>query len=123
LSRAPRHWDAAATAIASGAIVLIILVVVARNRERLTALGPELLLGMIGLNLAGYALAFAVATGMRWPAPQRRTLMIEVSMQNAGLGCVLALAHLGDAGAVPSAFYTVLCVMTACLALPFSRRV
>jgi len=120
--RVPRHWDGAATAIASGAIVLIILVVVAKNRERLTALGPGLLLAMIGLNLAGYALALAVATGLRWPAPQRRTLMIEVSMQNAGLGSVLALVHLGDAGAVPSAFYTVLCVLTASLALPFSRR-
>jgi predicted Na+-dependent transporter len=43
-------------------------------------------------------------------------------MQNAGLGSVLALAHLGEAGAVPSAFYTALCVVTAALALPFSVR-
>ena len=44
-------------------------------------------------------------------------------MQNAGLGSVLALTHLGASGAVPSAFYTVLCVMTAALALPVRDRV
>ncbi|MBW1686284.1 MAG: hypothetical protein JRS35_14615 [Deltaproteobacteria bacterium] len=43
-------------------------------------------------------------------------------MQNAGLGSVLALAHLGEAGAVPSAFYTVLCVVTSAAALPLLRR-
>ena len=43
-------------------------------------------------------------------------------MQNAGLGSVLALAHLGEAGAVPSAFYTALCVATAACALPFGAR-
>jgi hypothetical protein len=35
---------------------------------------------------------------------------------------VLALAHLGEAGAVPSAFYTGLCVATAAIALPFAER-
>jgi BASS family bile acid:Na+ symporter len=60
-----------------------------------------------------------VATVFRWPAAQRRTLVVEVGMQNAGLGSVLALAHLGEAGAVPSAFYTVLCLVTVSLALPF----
>jgi BASS family bile acid:Na+ symporter len=117
----PRRWDASATAVASLSIVLIILVVVAANRDRLATLGPALALGMIGLNLAAYALAFGTATLLRWPSPQRRTLVIEVGMQNAGLGSVLALAHLGEAGAVPSAFYTALCVATAATALPFRR--
>jgi BASS family bile acid:Na+ symporter len=117
-----RRWDRGATLIASVAIVLIILVVVAANRDRLAGLGPTLALAMLGLNLSAYALAFAAATAMRWPPVQRRTLVIEVGMQNAGLGSVLALAHLGESGAVPSAFYTALCVVTAALALPFSAR-
>ncbi|HEY5656545.1 MAG TPA: bile acid:sodium symporter family protein [Myxococcota bacterium] len=120
--RMPRGWDAGATAIASAAIVLIVLVVVAANRERLAQLGPVLALGMIALNLGAYGLAFGAATALRWPDAQRRTLVIEVGMQNAGLGSVLALAHLGEAGAVPSAFYTALCVVTSAAALPFSRN-
>jgi BASS family bile acid:Na+ symporter len=117
-----RRWDRTATLVASGAIVLIILVVVAANRDRLATLGPRLALAILGLNLAAYGLAFAFATALRWPAVQRRTLVIEVGMQNAGLGSVLALAHLGEAGAVPSAFYTALCVVTAATALPFASR-
>jgi BASS family bile acid:Na+ symporter len=112
-------WDRSATFIASAAIVLILLVVVAANRDRLATLGPGLALAMLGLNLAAYALAYGAATAFRWPAAQRRTLVVEVGMQNAGLGSVLALAHLGEAGAVPSAFYTVLCLVTVSLALPF----
>jgi BASS family bile acid:Na+ symporter len=118
----PKRWDAAATSLASLSIVLIILVVVAANRARLAALGPELALGMVALNLGAYALAFALASALRWPAPHRRTLVIEVGMQNAGLGSVLALAHLGEAGAVPSAFYTALCVLTAATPLALRRR-
>ena len=118
----PKWWDRAATLVASVAIVLIVLVVVAANRDRLADLGPGLALAMLALNLAAYGLAWLVASGMRWPAAQRRTLVIEIGMQNAGLGSVLALAHLGAAGAVPSAFYTALCVVTASLALPFSAR-
>ncbi len=113
------RWDRSATLVASAAIVLILLVVVAANRDRLAGLGPRLALAMLGLNLAAYALAYAAATAFRWPAPQRRTLVVEVGMQNAGLGSVLALAHLGEAGAVPSAFYTVLCLVTVSLTLPF----
>ncbi len=118
----PGGWDRAATALASVSIVLIILVVIAANRARLAGLGTDLALAMVGLNLVGYALAFGVATAFRWPTVQRRTLVIEVGMQNAGLGSVLAMAHLGDAGAVPSAFYTALCVVTASLALPLRQR-
>jgi BASS family bile acid:Na+ symporter len=77
---------------------------------------------MTALNLGAYLFAFALALALRWPAPQRRTLVIEVGMQNAGLGSVLALAHLGEAGAVPSAFYTALCVVTAAIPLAFRRR-
>jgi BASS family bile acid:Na+ symporter len=117
--RMPQGWDALATAIASASIVLIVLVVVAANRDRLGDVGIALAGGMVALNLAGYALAYLAAKALRWPPRQRRTLVIEVGMQNAGLGSVLALAHLGEAGAVPSAFYTGLCVVTAALALPF----
>lgn len=120
--RLPRGWDRIATGLASAAIVLIVLVVVAANRDRLATLGPALGLAMLGLNLSAYALAWGYATLLGWPPAQRRTLVVEVGMQNAGLGSVLALAHLGEAGAVPSAFYTGLCVATAALALPFQGR-
>ena len=120
--RLPRAWDRVATTVASASIVLIVLVVVAANRERLLGIGPALAVAMLALNLGGYALAYGVATLLRWSSRLRRTLIIEVGMQNAGLGSVLALRHLGAEGAVPSALYTVLCVITASLALPIAGR-
>jgi BASS family bile acid:Na+ symporter len=115
-------FERVASVVASMAITLIILVVVAANRQRLLGMSAALALAMLGLNCAGYGLAYIVGSLFRWPGAQRRTLMIEVGMQNAGLGSVLALAHLGEAGAVPSAFYTALCVLTASAALPLARR-
>lgn len=117
----PAWWDRVATVIASAAIALIVLVVVASNRDALAASGSAITVAMIALNLGGYGLAFVFATLLRWPAAQRRTLVIEVGMQNAGLGSVLAATHLGPGGALPSAFYTALCVLTAAAALPLVR--
>jgi BASS family bile acid:Na+ symporter len=120
--RLPPWWDRVAAAAASAAIVLIVLLVVAKNRAHLAAIGLALGLAMLALNLGGYAVAYLAARALGWPAPQRRTLVIEVGMQNAGLGSVLALRHLGESGAVPSAFYTGLCVLTAAAALPVVGR-
>ena len=121
-TRLPRLWDRVAATAASAAIVLIVLVVVAKNRTALWSIGVALGLAMLALNLGGYGAAYLVGRAMRWPVPQRRTLVVEVGMQNAGLGSVLALTHMGPTGAVPSALYTALCVVTAAAALPLLGR-
>jgi BASS family bile acid:Na+ symporter len=118
----PHFMLLTATTSAALAIVLIVMVVVALNQPRLVALGGAVGLGMLALNLAGYALAFGVATALSWDPPARRTLVLEVGMQNAGLGSVLATQHLGDRAALPAAFYTALCVVTTALALPLLQR-
>ncbi len=119
--RLPARWPAIATGVASAAIILIVLVVVALNRDRLVTLGPGLVLAMLGLNLAAYGLAFLAATLFKWTPEHRRTFVIEVGMQNAGLGSVLAVTHLGAQGAVPSACYTAICVLTAVTFMPLQR--
>jgi BASS family bile acid:Na+ symporter len=117
----PRWVVLTATTAAGACIVLIVMVVAALNQPRLLTLGGAVALGMLALNLAGYALAFGVARALGLERAARRTLVIEVGMQNAGLGSVLATAHLGATAALPAAFYTVLCVFTAGLALPVVR--
>ena len=44
-------------------------------------------------NGLGYALGFAIACAARMSRPKRRTLAIEVGMQNAGMATVLAGRH------------------------------
>ena len=45
--------------------------------------------------------------------PRRRTLTIEIGMQNAGLGAKLALDHLGPQAAIPAAIFVFICIFTA----------
>jgi BASS family bile acid:Na+ symporter len=120
LERGPDGRAAGRDAIASVAMALIILVVVAANRERLAQLGPRL--AMVVLNQGAYGLAFGAATALRWPHAQRRTPVIEVGMHNAALGSVLALAHEGEAGAVPNTFYASLCCATSAAARFIQRQ-
>ena len=46
---------------------------------------------------------------------RRRTLAIEIGMQNAGLGTVLALKHFGEKAAIPAAIFVFICIITASL--------
>ena len=55
-------------------------------------------------------------------AAQKRTLAIEVGMQNAGLGVVLALKHLGQTAAIPAAIFVFVCIITAAMMAAFWQR-
>jgi BASS family bile acid:Na+ symporter len=44
---------------------------------------------------------------------RRQTLTIEIGMQNAGLGTVLALKHFGEKAAIPAAIFVFICIITA----------
>jgi BASS family bile acid:Na+ symporter len=49
----------------------------------------------------------------RFDLKRKKTLAIEIGMQNAGLGVVLALKHFDETVAVPAAFYTIWCIISA----------
>jgi BASS family bile acid:Na+ symporter len=46
-------------------------------------------------------------------AGRERTLTIEIGMQNAGPGTVLALKHFGERAAIPAAVFVFICIITA----------
>jgi bile acid:Na+ symporter, BASS family len=114
-----RYWPLwAATARRGGAIVAnlailwIIAVTVAANREGLAAVEPRLVAALLGLNLGGYAAGCAAGRAMRLAAGMRRALTLEIGMQNAGLGAVLALSLFGEKAALAPALYTFGCMLT-----------
>ncbi len=100
--------------VANLVILWIIAVVVNANHARLTEVGPQLAGVLLSVNLTGYCAGFLAGSGLRLPDPMRRALTLEIGLQNAGLGSVLATELFPDASAValPPALYTFGCMLT-----------
>jgi len=103
-------------------IVFICCLVIALNRAHLSLLTGMVLLAVVVLNVYGLAGGYTVGRLFRLDRRQRRTLCIEIGMQNAGLGTVLALKHFGDRAAMPAAIFVILCILTASLLVAVWRR-
>jgi BASS family bile acid:Na+ symporter len=85
-------------------VALICASVIGGSAGAVRSAGPLLLLAVVTLHAGGFALGYAGAAFAGFPEKVRRTISIEVGMQNSALGCVLALAHFADpATAVPAA--------------------
>ena len=132
LSRRIASWYAAARLvgpiIANLTILWIIAVVVAVNRDKLPQLDAWLPLALLLLNLSGYLAGLLGSFALRLPDPMRRALTLEIGMQNAGLGTVLAMDLFGknSTSSIPPAIYTFGCMFTgiivARLWAEFGRR-
>lgn len=72
------------------AIVLIVASIVGSQRQALLAEGPLLLLAALLLHGGGFLLGWLIPALARQPQAVRRTVSIEVGMQNSGLAVVLA---------------------------------
>jgi bile acid:Na+ symporter, BASS family len=95
-------------------ILWIISVVVATNRDKLSGLELKLFWALLAVNFLGYIGGWSGAYLMGLPSPMRRALTLEVGMQNAGLGTILAMNVFRDypTATIPPAIYTFGCVLT-----------
>lgn len=120
LSRRYPNWESQArkygSLVANLVILWIIAAVVGQHREQIDRVSFQLLLALILVNVCGYAAGFLGGLTMRLPPPMRRALTLEVGMQNAGLGTVLAVAFFPDTTvAIAPAIYTFGCMLTGTL--------
>lgn len=99
--------------LANLVILWIIAMVVALNRERLQG-SLVVILPLLWLNILGYLAGYLVGRGMGLPDPMRRALTLEIGMQNAGLGTLLAARIFASmpAATIPPAAYTFGCMLT-----------
>lgn len=111
-----------APAVASLAIVLICSYAVAANQERLANVGATLVAVVIIVNALGYLLGWQAARLFGFDGRHQLTLAIEIGMQNAGLGVVLALKHFEPETALPGAMFAVWCILTSAGAAAWLRR-
>lgn len=124
LGHARAGAEAIAPAVATLAIVVICSYAVAANQARIAEVGPRLFLYVVALNAAGYAGGWLLARLYGFDPRHRLTLAIEIGMQNAGLGVVLALEHFADRPetALPGALFAVWCILTSAGATTWLRR-
>jgi BASS family bile acid:Na+ symporter len=94
-------------------IIFICSLVIALNKSYLAQVTGLILSAGIVLNLYGMLAGYGVGSVFRMEIARRRTLAIEIGMQNAGLGTVLALKHFGEKAAMPAAIFVFICIITA----------
>jgi len=94
-------------------IIFICSLVIALNKDRLSQVTGLVLATAVILNIYGMLGGYGVGAAFRMEVRRRRTLAIEIGMQNAGLGTVLALKHFGEKAAIPAAIFVFICIITA----------
>ncbi len=107
-----RHWaERVASIVANLSILWIIATVVSLNADRL-ALVPTIAAALLAVNLGGYTAGYLGGRALGLPDAMRRALTLEVGMQNAGVGTMIAMAHFDSRTAIPTALYTFGCMLT-----------
>lgn len=99
-------------AVSSLFIAFICGQVIALNRANMEKVGWVVLLAVVLLNLSGLVLGYLAGKLFRFDQKYCRTLAINVAMQNAGLGAVLALRHISAEAAIPNALFATWCIVT-----------
>jgi BASS family bile acid:Na+ symporter len=103
-------------------IVLIVCAVVALSQAKIAESGLMIMLVVILHNSFGYLLGYFTGRLFKLPLAQRKSLALEVGMQNSGLGAALASAHFSPLAAVPSALFSVWHNISGALLSTWFRR-
>lgn len=114
--------ETVAPGLAAAAILLIVGFVTAANAERISQLSGIMILLVVLVNGLGYLLGWWLGALCRFEFSWRMTLSIEIGMQNAGLGVILALTHFEPAAALPGALFAIWAILTAAGIAKYVRR-
>lgn len=88
-------------------ISIIIAAVVAVSKATILDSGVIVFIVVALHNMIGYSLGYLIARFLGFTEMQRRAIMIEVGMQNSGLGAALAATYFNPIAALPSAIFSV----------------
>jgi BASS family bile acid:Na+ symporter len=104
--------------ISSLFIAFICGLVIALNREYIFNITLWIFAAAIVLNLSGLYLGYLTGYLFSFDKLKKRALSIEIGMQNAGLGSVLALKHFNEKTALPAIIFVFICILTASVLVP-----
>ncbi len=88
------------------AIAVIIAGIISANAEKLFTVGLLTILVVMMHNGAGLLLGYLIAMLLRFDKKAKRTIAIEVGMQNSGLAVSLAIVHFGALSAIAGAIFS-----------------
>ncbi len=100
-------------AISTTFIAFICALVIALNKEYLLKINSWIFMAVIMLNLSGLFLGYMTGKVFGFHVLRKRALSIEIGMQNAGLGSVLALKHFNEKVALPAVIFVFICIFSA----------
>lgn len=109
--------------VSVAAISTIVAIVVAGSRDAITTAGLTVLLAVVLHNGLGYLLGWATGRLTGQPERARRTMAIEVGMQNSGLAAGLAAQYMSPLSALPAAVFSVWHNLSGALLASLCRRV
>lgn len=118
-----RHMSQCGSVYANLSILWIIAAIVHLKRDSLHQIGPMLAMALVTINVCGYAAGYLGGAALRLDESKRRALTLEVGMQNAGLGAIMAdNLFPGSDTTLPPVLYMVGCMLTGtALAQAWSR--
>ncbi len=93
--------------VATLAIVMIIAIVFALNKDSMAVLSLALLIAVMLHNALGLALGYLAGRCCGYSEAICRTLAIEVGMQNSGLAVALAFKNFAAMAALPGALFSI----------------
>ena len=100
-------------AISTLCIAIICGVIVALNQSTIKSLTLIIFFAVFTHNLLGNLGGYGAGILYCFTKKRTRTLAVEVGMQNAGLGAVLAIKHFSPETAIIPAIFATWCVITA----------
>ena len=87
-------------------IALIIGVILSLNFENIHNVTSSLLIIIFIHNLLGLFFGYSISNLFNFSLKEKKTISIEVGMQNSGLGMALSIIHFGKMVALPSAIFS-----------------
>jgi len=103
-------------------IALLVAIIIALSRGRLADVGTAVVLAVVLHNAAGLSLGYVAAAWAGAPPRERRTIALEVGMQNSGLATALVIKLFAPLAALPSAVFSVWHNVSALILVSSWRR-
>jgi bile acid:Na+ symporter, BASS family len=100
--QAIRRWiDTSGPLLSALVVVAIVACIIAARRQEIAGAAPRLFAAVFLLHAGGFALGYLLGRLCGCGPDLRRTLAIEVGMQNSGLGAALAARHFPSLALAP----------------------